>query len=104
MTDNDAKRAATLLAEFRASIDRMDTVLVYTLAERFRATKAVGRLKAAHHLPAADPTREAHQIKRLKQLAMDADLDPIFAEKFLTFIIDEVVKNHQTYQSDSNAD
>ena len=50
MTDA-ATRAATLLAEHRDSIDRLDAILVYTLAERFKQTQAVGRLKAVHDLP-----------------------------------------------------
>lgn len=90
-----------VLRELRATIDRLDAILLYTLAERFAATKHVGQLKAQHNLPPADPAREAQQIERLRKLAVDADLDPEFAEKFLTFIIDEVVKNHKSYQSDS---
>ena len=50
MTD-PAARAAELLAEHRASIDRLDAVLVFTLAERFKHTQSVGRLKAQHDLP-----------------------------------------------------
>ena len=90
-----------VLSELRATIDRLDAILLYTLAERFSATKHVGQLKAQHNLPPADHTREAQQIERLRKLAVDANLDPKFAEKFLTFIIDEVVKNHKSYQSDS---
>ena len=43
MTDDDTTRAQQLLAEHRASIDRLDAILVYTLAERFKQTQAVGR-------------------------------------------------------------
>jgi chorismate mutase len=46
-------------------------------------------------MPPADPEREARQIARLRELALDADLDPAFAEKFLTFIIDEVIRHHE---------
>ena len=90
-TDDIARR----LAAHRASIDRLDAVLVYTLAERFNQTRAVGRLKAGHDLPPADPAREAAQIARLEQLAREADLDPDFARKFLRFIIREVIKHHE---------
>ena len=92
---NDTTRAATLLKEHRASIDRLDAILVYTLAERFKHTQAVGKLKAEHDLPPSDPAREEAQIKRLETLAHDADLDPAFAKKFLTFIIDEVIRHHK---------
>ena len=46
-------------------------------------------------MPPADPMREERQIERLRQLAADANLDPVFAEKFLRFIIDEVIRHHQ---------
>ena len=97
MTDT-ATRAADILKSHRASIDRLDAILVYTLGERFSHTKAVGQIKANHDLPASDPNREVEQITRLKNLAESADLDTAFAEKFLNFIIQEVIKNHKTYQ------
>lgn len=95
---DDAARAAELLATHRASIDRLDAILVYTLAERFKATQAVGRLKAQHALPPSDPAREAVQIARLEALAREADLDPAFARKFLNFVIAEVIRHHETFQ------
>jgi chorismate mutase len=90
--------AAELLSEHRASIDRLDAILVYALAERFKHTQAVGRLKAAHGLPPSDPAREAAQVERLKRLAAEADLDPEFAQKVLAFIIQEVIKHHERHQ------
>ena len=98
MTD-DSQRAAELLREHRESIDRLDAILVYTLAERFKHTQAVGRLKAEHALPPSDPARESRQIERLEWLAKEADLDPEFAKKFLTFIISEVIRHHERLQT-----
>lgn len=83
------------LFTMRQTIDNMDAALVHILAERFRATQRVGHLKAAHNLPAGDPGREEAQIKRLRALAETADLDPEFAEKFLNFIISEVIRHHE---------
>ncbi len=97
MTDAPT-RAAAILREHRESIDRLDAILVYTLAERFKHTQAVGRLKAEHDLPPSDPTREARQIERLERLSQEADLDPEFAKKFLTFIISEVIRHHEKLQ------
>ena len=91
-------RAAELLRDHRASIDRLDALLVYTLAERFKQTQAVGRLKAQHDLPPSDPAREAAQMARLEQLSREADLDPALAKKFLTFIISEVIRHHEKLQ------
>ncbi len=87
--------AAALLKEHRESIDRLDAILVYTLAERFKHTQAVGRLKAEHDLPPSDPARESRQIERLEWLSKEADLDPEFARKFLNFIIQEVIRHHE---------
>ncbi len=91
-------RAADLLREHRDAIDRLDAILVYTLAERFKQTQSVGRLKAAHNLPPSDPAREATQMARLDQLAKEANLDPELAKKFLTFIISEVIRHHEKLQ------
>jgi len=90
---NDAVTAE--LVRLRSSIDNMDAALVHLLAERFKITQQVGVLKAAHGLPPADPEREAEQIARLRSLAEEARLDPEFAEKFLNFVVAEVVRHHE---------
>ncbi len=88
------------LMRLRASIDNLDAALVHLLAERFTCTQQVGRLKASHGLPPADPQREAEQIGRLRQLAEESRLDPEFAEKFLNFIVAEVVRHHEAIARD----
>ncbi|MEX0970252.1 MAG: chorismate mutase [Paracoccaceae bacterium] len=93
-------RAAELLRSHRESIDRLDAILVYTLAERFKHTQEVGQLKAKHDLPPSDPAREANQIARLESLALEAGLDPAFAKKFLNFIISEVIRHHEKLKDD----
>ncbi|MBR0552861.1 chorismate mutase [Stakelama marina] len=89
-----------VLTGFRQSIDNIDAALVFMLAERFKITKAVGRYKAESGLPPADPGREDRQIARLRKLAQEADLDPEFSEKFLRFIIDEVIRHHERLRED----
>ena len=89
------------LAELRSSIDNIDAALVHILAERFRATQRVGYLKAERGLPPSDPGREAVQIARLRELAEQAGLDPHFAEKFLAFIVDEVIRHHEAIAATS---
>jgi chorismate mutase len=91
------------LLSIRSSIDNFDATLVYLLAERFKATQRVGILKARHQLPAADPNRELAQIQRLRALAESAHLDPAFAEKFLNFIISEVIHHHQAISESHSA-
>ena len=94
--DRDAvERARELLLEERRSIDNIDAALVHLLAERFAHTQRVGVLKATHGLPPADPSREHEQIDRLRSLADDAGLDPVFAEAFMRFIVTEVIRHHE---------
>lgn len=89
------EQAVTKLSELRRSIDNFDAALIHILAERFRCTQQVGVLKAEYGLPASDPGREQAQVARLRQLAREADLDPEFAEKFLGFVIAEVINHHK---------
>jgi chorismate mutase len=96
MDDDTAKD----LADLRRSIDNVDAALVHMLAERFRFTQQVGRLKARAGLPASDKQREADQIARLRQLAAEANLDPAFAEEFLNFIVAEVIRHHEKIADD----
>ena len=90
-----------VLAGFRKSIDNIDAALIHMLAERFRITQAVGEYKAKVTLPPADPDREARQIARLRQLAVESGLDPVFAEKFLNFIVAEVIRHHEQIRGDA---
>ncbi len=88
------------LLEIRHSIDNIDAALIHLLAERFKQTRKVGELKARESLPPADPAREAQQIARLRALAHDAKLDPDFAEKFLNFIVKEVIRHHEALRAE----
>lgn len=90
-----------VLAGYRQSIDNIDAAMIHILAERFRITKAVGAYKAENRLPASDLGREERQIERLRRLAEDAKLDPEFSEKFLRFIIQEVIRHHEQAASSS---
>lgn len=96
MSENEATAELTSL---RQSIDNIDAALVHLLAERFKFTQQVGRLKAATGMPASDPERERVQIARLRALAEESHLDPAFAEKFLNFIVAEVIHHHQSIAS-----
>lgn len=89
------------LRALRASIDNIDAALTYMLAERFRCTQEVGRLKAEHDMPASDPGRETLQIARLRELAESAHLDPEFAEKWFNFVVAEVIRHHTQLASEA---
>ncbi|WP_183095320.1 chorismate mutase [Nocardioides stalactiti] len=94
MTPDEARQE---LLRLRASIDNLDAALVHLLAERFKCTEQVGRLKASAGMPPADPDRESIQIARLRGLSESSGLDPVFAEKFLNVIIAEVIQNHRQF-------
>jgi chorismate mutase len=97
------EETAAELRDLRQSIDNVDAALIHMLAERFRFTQKVGQLKARAGLPLSDKTREATQIERLTALAHEANLDPVFAEKFLNFIVAEVIRHHEKIANDSQA-
>ncbi|WP_353807854.1 chorismate mutase [Agromyces sp. SYSU T00194] len=92
---DDQAAVMTELLGIRSSIDNIDAALIHLLAERFKFTQKVGRLKAEHGLPPSDPEREKRQIARLRALAVDAHLDPAFAEKWFNFVVAEVIQHHE---------
>ncbi|SIT85356.1 chorismate mutase [Microbacterium sp. RU33B] len=92
--DNTDAEALQTLKRLRGSIDNIDAALIHLLAERFKATQQVGILKAEHGMPASDPAREERQLTRLRELALEADLDPEFAQKWFNFVVAEVIRHH----------
>lgn len=89
------------IGRLRHSIDNIDGALMYLLAERFKCTQRVGELKALGGLPPEDPDRESQQIQRLGQIAQTAGLDPVFAEEFRNFIVNEVKRRHRVIAAQS---
>ena len=96
---SDGRAIPAELQQLRESIDNIDAALIHLLAERFKCTRRVGEFKAASGLPPADPAREAEHIAHLRALAKTAKLDPAFAEKFLAFIIAEVIRHHESIRA-----
>ncbi|MEN2736160.1 chorismate mutase [Microbacterium sp. X-17] len=102
MAENESTvQALERLRSIRQSIDNIDAAVIHMLAERFKFTQQVGALKAEHGLPPADPEREREQIQRLRVLAEESHLDPAFAEKFLNFIVAEVIHHHERIASEN---
>ena len=94
-----AEETPAELAAIRQSIDNIDAALVHLLAERFKFTQQVGRLKAGSGMPPSDPERERVQIARLRVIAEEAHLDPAFAEKWFNFVVAEVIHHHERLAS-----
>ncbi|MEE2920243.1 MAG: chorismate mutase [Pseudomonadota bacterium] len=103
-TDTTDALALLQLTKLRSSIDNLDAIIIHTLAERFKATQEVGKLKAVHNMPPADKDREARQIDRLRRLAQESGLDPAFAEKLLNFIVAEVIRHHEQIRAHEGDD
>jgi chorismate mutase len=107
MPDHESDRDGSVRAELegiRLSIDNIDAALVHLLAERFRFTQQVGRLKAGHGMPPSDPEREKVQLARLRALAVESRLDPEFAEKWFNFVVAEVIHHHEQIASTGSID
>jgi chorismate mutase len=90
-----SQQSDSKLREYRESIDNIDAALIFLLSERFKITKKVGHYKKTHDLPPADKARESEQVRRMRDLAKAAKLDPDFSEKFISFVIQEVIRNHE---------
>ncbi len=82
------------LDNYRESIDRLDSILTYTLGERFKKTNEIGKIKAKNNLPTTDKNRELKQLKRILKIAKEIELDTVFAEKIFSLIVSEVKNNH----------
>ena len=83
------------LEALREKIDKLDELLIETLALRFQITDQVGALKKTEKLPAVDLQREARQEERIRKLALTAGLREDVALAVLRLIIDIVVENHK---------
>ena len=54
------------IEEYRESIDRLDSVLIYTLGERFEKTKKIGKIKAKNNLPTSAHEKWTRMSRRSK--------------------------------------
>jgi chorismate mutase len=79
----------------RAEVDNVDAKIVDLLANRFRITSQIGKLKAVHALDAVDLAREAEQETRFRELAQRNGLNADLVVRVFRSIIDEVVSSHR---------
>jgi chorismate mutase len=85
----------TELQALRNEIDDIDADVVKLLATRFRITSEVGRIKAQASMEPVDSIREAAQIAKYRELALENNINPEVVVDIFRIIIDEVVRNHR---------
>lgn len=83
------------LEMLRREIDVVDERFVALLAERFRITRRVGRIKAERGLPPQDSIREAQIDEKIRRLAKEHELDEHLVSDVLRAVIDRVVSEHR---------
>ena len=84
-----------LLKDERSTIDRLDSIIVNALIERFAVTNRIGLIKAENKLGAYDGVRETEQMQRLNKLVKNSSLDIEFVEKVMKLITSETKKRHE---------
>jgi chorismate mutase len=85
----------TELQALRNEIDDIDADIVKLLATRFHITSEVGRIKAQASMEPVDSIREAAQITKYHELAVENNINPKVVVDIFRIIIDEVVRNHR---------
>lgn len=83
------------LESLRREIDAVDERFVELLAERFRITRRVGRIKADRGLPPQDALRESQIDAKIRRLAKEFELDEGMVSDVLRAVIDRVVAEHK---------
>lgn len=80
------------IKRIREHIDRIDTVILTTLAERIALMPVFAKAKREKNLPIDDDKRDVEQITRFRELAEENGLDPGFVEEIFLTIIDQSKK------------
>ena len=79
----------TDLASLRQRIDELDRRLIATLAERIQVCHEVARIKEHSDTPIIQPERVRSVISSRRQHAIDAGIDPDFAEDVMRVVLAE---------------
>lgn len=75
------------LNELRAHLDRLDTALVYILAERMSLIPKVAEYKKKNNIERYQPEREKEIIKTKREIAEKVNLNPDLIETIYKEII-----------------
>ena len=84
-----------LLKNERSTIDRLDSIIINALMERFAVTNKIGLIKAKNDIETYDSGRESEQIKKLEKMVKDSDLDIDFVRKIMQLITSESKNRHK---------
>lgn len=75
------------LRELREHLDRLDTALVYILAERMSLIPKVAEYKKANNIERYQPEREKEILSLKRELALKVKLNPDLVETLFKEII-----------------
>lgn len=90
----EQERAAERVTSLRASIDRIDEMLVSLIGERQRLARAVGTAKRTAGMPPVDASREHDVIQRIAGLALDHGVNETEAR----LLADQLIRLARTTQ------
>ena len=96
---NDDNSNIEQLEDYRKSIDNFDSALIAILAERFKLTEKIGRMKAKGGFEPTDLEREQDQLEQFRKHATSHDLDVDVAVDIMTRIIDHAKNRHEVLQA-----
>ena len=77
------------LSALRQRIDELDRQLIETLAQRLEVCHEVARVKETSDTPVIQPQRVRDVITGRRQMAIDAGVDPDFAEEVMRVLLAE---------------
>jgi chorismate mutase / prephenate dehydratase len=84
------------LDSYRKKIDELDRRLIETLAERHKTVQGLFSNKLEEAKNIRDTEREKELMSKIREIAIEAGVDPYFAEKLFQDIINQSVR-YQTY-------
>lgn len=89
MDDHSGNGPGPTLAELRVEIDRVDAAIVELLAQRLEACRVVAHVKQGTAMDVIQPARVREVLDSRRQHAIDAGVDPDFAEQIFRTLLAE---------------
>lgn len=83
------KKSALSLGSLRKEIDKIDDIILDSLARRMKISLEVAKFKKKHDLSIMQPKREKEVLKRLKAKAKNKRIDVKLVEAIYKKIMDQ---------------